>query len=86
MPQVVKMVMTHAATMAVTGILIGTVLSFAGNRIMGAGLPAAADVRGLDPVLFAAMPLALLLTALLAAAVPAWRAARVDPMQALRQE
>ena len=85
-PQIVKMVMTHAATMAVTGILIGTVLNFAGNRILGAGLGAAIDIRGFDPVIFWLMPLALLLTTLLAAGIPALRAARVDPMRALRQE
>lgn len=34
-----------------------------------------------------ALPLgALLLTALVAAAVPAWRAARVDPLLALRNQ
>lgn len=43
-------------------------------------------VRPLDPVTLAAVPLVLLLTALLAVAAPAWRALRIDPATALRGE
>jgi len=44
------------------------------------------DVGSVDAVVFAAVSVPLLLSALLACFVPAHRAARVDPMQALRQE
>jgi putative ABC transport system permease protein len=40
----------------------------------------------LDPAIFAAVAATLLLTAALACLVPAWRASRIDPMQALRTE
>jgi predicted permease len=40
----------------------------------------------LDPSIFAAVAATLLLTAALACLVPAWRASRIDPMQALRTE
>ena len=43
-------------------------------------------VTALDPVTFAIAPLALLLIVVAAAFGPAWRAARVDPMEALRHE
>lgn len=43
-------------------------------------------VQPLDPVTFAAVGLVVLVTAAAAAAAPAWRATRVDPVVAFRQE
>ena len=45
------------------------------------------DVRqtSLDPALFAGVPVMLLVVAALACWLPAKRAARVDPMQALKE-
>jgi putative ABC transport system permease protein len=42
--------------------------------------------RPLDPLVFAAVSGTLLLVAVAACLVPAWRASRLDPMQALRTE
>jgi ABC-type lipoprotein release transport system permease subunit len=39
-----------------------------------------------DPLLFTLVPIALLATTLLAAAMPAKRAASIDPQQALRHD
>jgi putative ABC transport system permease protein len=40
----------------------------------------------MDPITFAAVPIILGVISLLASYIPAWRAARVDPMVALRYE
>jgi ABC-type antimicrobial peptide transport system permease subunit len=82
-PQVLKMILKQAATMGLTGVGIGLVLSFAGSRVLSASVMA---TPGFDPVLFALVPLCLLLTTIVAAVIPAQRATRVDPMLALRQD
>jgi predicted permease len=93
---VVKMVLHHAAGMSVAGVAIGVVLSlFAVGGIRAAALstgdPMTPAGGAINPALFitlifAALPLALIATTLLAAAIPARRASHIDPQQALRQE
>ena len=62
--------------------IVGLVLSFAAGRVLSANL----GTPSLDALLFSVVAVGLLLTTLLAAAIPSHRAARVDPMQALRQD
>jgi len=68
-------------------VVIGLVLGIAGGA--GAGMLIRSilfGTRPLDPVVFAAMVSSLLLTAVIASAVPALRACRIEPTQALRME
>jgi putative ABC transport system permease protein len=44
------------------------------------------DTKPLDPSVFAAVAAILLVVAALACMAPAWRASRLDPVQALRTE
>ena len=80
--RVMKMILKQAAWMSVTGVLIGLLLSAAALRALKDSFLAMA----IDPLLFTVMPAGLLLTALLASAIPARRAARVDPLKALRAD
>jgi putative ABC transport system permease protein len=77
------MILKQAAVMGVTGVGIGLVLTILGNRALSAGLGAAPPS---NPVTTSLIPLGVLLTTLLAAAIPARRATRIDPMVALRQD
>jgi ABC-type lipoprotein release transport system permease subunit len=44
------------------------------------------SVRPIDPLTFATVTIVLALTAMVATAAPAWRAARVAPAEALRTD
>ena len=86
---VVKLVLLQAAVMSLAGVAIGIILSFFAARGINAGLTATLEGVRLPIVnttVFATIPFALLTTTLLAAAIPARRASRIDPQQALRQE
>jgi predicted permease len=79
--QVLRMVLREAVVMSLTGVGIGIVLSLAAGRGLTMGRPAPFSL-GLNVL----VPLGLLLTTLLAVAIPARRASRVDPLIALRQD
>jgi putative ABC transport system permease protein len=63
------------------GLVAGLLMAAALARLLSGFLY---GVRPIDPVTFGAAALGLLLVAVVASAVPAWRAMRVDPMTALR--
>jgi ABC-type antimicrobial peptide transport system permease subunit len=69
--------------LAGVGIVIGMAAAGAATRVMTALLY---GVGALDPVTYVAVALGLGLTAMLASYLPAARAARVDPAEALRRE
>jgi ABC-type antimicrobial peptide transport system permease subunit len=79
---VVGLVLRGALRLAVIGLTIGLLLSLAASRVMASMLFA---LKPTDAVTYAAVLLAVIPIILLAAAVPAWRAARIDPVTALRQ-
>jgi putative ABC transport system permease protein len=81
--QVLRLMLQQGLLLALLGIGIGIAAALALARLMAAflfGVPAT------DPLTFAAIAVLLLLVALLACYLPARRAAKVDPLVALRCE
>ena len=65
------------------GLVIGIAAALALTRFFASFLY---QVKPVDPLTFVAVSLILGAISLLASYIPAWRAARVDPMVALRHE
>jgi putative ABC transport system permease protein len=80
---VIGLVLSRAAALAAAGLAIGAALSLAVSRLIGAML---FGLKATDPATYAMVLLSVAGIAILAAAGPAWRASRIDPMVALRQE
>jgi putative ABC transport system permease protein len=80
---VLKLIIGQGMALVATGVLIGLAGAFGLTRLMSSLL---FDVSATDPLTFAGISLLLAAVALLACWVPARRAAKVDPMIALRHE
>jgi putative ABC transport system permease protein len=81
--EVLLMVVRQALAMVGVGILLGVVLAFLASRWLAAELYGVSPV---DPLTLIGAPLFLCVIALVATLLPARRAARVDPLIALRSE
>jgi putative ABC transport system permease protein len=80
---VLRQVLADGLGRAAAGLGLGFAIAAAGSRLLAGLLYGVAPT---DPGTYAGIGLILLLAALLASAVPGWRAARVDPMNALRSD
>lgn len=80
---VVRLVLREGMKLAVVGVLLGAAVALVVSRFVK---PLLFQVSPRDPLVFAVVAVVLLAVAVLASVVPARRAARVDPMQALRTE
>ena len=81
--QIVKRFLMQGVTVAVAGCAVGVLLAAGLGRLLGDMLY---GVSSLDPVTFVGVIVLVLAVAALASLAPAVRAARVNPMQVLRDE
>ncbi|HVU47999.1 MAG TPA: ABC transporter permease [Terracidiphilus sp.] len=81
--QVLRLMLADGLRPALIGLVLGLAASAATVRLIHSMLY---KTQPLDPAVFAAVALTLLVVSSLACMAPAWRASRLDPMRALRTE
>ena len=82
-PRILRTVLADGGRLAAAGLAAGIGLSFLGTQALRGVL---FDVSSTDPATFAVVAGGMLAVALIACAVPAYRAAHVDPLTAIRVE
>jgi putative ABC transport system permease protein len=81
--EVLRLMLGDGLRPALYGLTIGLAASVGAVRLIQSMLY---GTRPLDPAIFASVAASMLVVAALACLVPAWRASRIDPIQALRSE
>jgi putative ABC transport system permease protein len=81
--RVMWLVFRDAGRMIAAGAIVGLVLASFSGRLVAAFL---VGVDPLDTLTFVGVPVVILLTAVAAAAAPAWRASRINPVVAFRHD
>ena len=77
-----RLVMRHGLKLTVGGVFLGTAAALVLTRLLGSMLY---KVSPRDPLAFGSALIVMIFVAVAACLLPAWRAARTDPMRALRE-
>ena len=80
---VLKLILSRGMALAVIGVAVGIAVSALLTRFLGSLLY---DVKALDPITFVSVAGVLLAVSAVASAIPASRAASLDPMKTLRDQ
>jgi len=80
---VLRMVIRRGFTLALFGVVAGIAIAAVATRLLSGMLY---GIRATDPLTFAATAGLFLLVSIAASGVPAYRAARMDPMKSLREQ
>jgi ABC-type antimicrobial peptide transport system permease subunit len=81
--RVVRMVLREVATIVTVGVVLGVALSLGATRLVVSFLY---EIAPTNPATLGVSAAVLVAVGLAAAALPAWRAAKLDPVAALREE
>jgi putative ABC transport system permease protein len=81
--EVLAMVMSQAGKLVATGVVLGLIGAVLASRLLRAQL---FEVAPTDTITYVGVAVALIVVAMFASWIPARRAARIDPMTALRQD
>ena len=80
---ILRLILSHSGQLILIGLAAGLLLTVFLGRLLRTLL---FGVSAFEPFVLAGVSVLLLVVALTASAIPAWRAARIDPLRALRQE
>ena len=80
---IIRMVLSQGVALATLGLAVGIAAALAGARLLETMV---FGMTTRDATTYAVVAALIALTAVAANLVPAWRAGRVDPMVALREE
>ena len=81
--RVIRMVLGEVGRLVLAGVALGVVVAFASTRLLASFL---FGVTASDTMTIVLSAVVLSIVAVVAGALPAWQAARLDPMVALREE